>query len=62
MTSRLFCVHCDKHYKVDLENVNLVKKYKSENIRFSNNTYYYNHGCFFKDLNSLKSKYRLIGE
>jgi hypothetical protein len=62
MTSRLFCAHCQKHYKVDLENVNLVKKYKSENIRFANNTYYYDNGCFFKDVNSLKSKNRIIGE
>jgi hypothetical protein len=59
MISRLFCEHCQKHYKVDLENVNLIKKYKSENIRFANNTYYYTNGCFFKDVNSLKYKYKL---
>lgn len=61
MTSRLFCEHCEKHYKVNLDNVNLIKTYKSENIRFANNTYYYKNSCFFKDVNSLKSKY-IIGE
>lgn len=62
MTSRLFCAHCNKHYKVDMANVNLIKKYKQENISFSNNTYYYENGCFFKDVNSLKSKFKTIGE
>jgi len=62
MTTRLFCTHCEKHYKVDLKNINLIKKYKSENIRFANNTYYYNNGCFFKDLNSLKVGNTMAGE
>lgn len=62
MTSRLFCEHCKKHYRVNLKNINLVKEYKNENLRFANNTYYYTGSCFFKDLNSLKSQHKLIGE
>ena len=58
MVSRLFCEHCEKHYKVDMENVNLVKASKSDNIRFANNTYYYKNSCFFKDLKSLKTQNR----
>lgn len=52
----LFCTQCSKEYKVTLQNVNLAKKYKSENISFDNDIYTYKNGCFFKDINSFKSK------
>ncbi|MBN2816496.1 MAG: hypothetical protein JXQ67_07405 [Campylobacterales bacterium] len=62
MVSRLFCEHCNKYYKVDLDNVNLVKKHNSHKMRFANNTYYYTNGCFFKDLTNLKEVHAKEGE
>ena len=54
MLSRLFCTHCQKHYKVDFENVKLMQEHKAQNVRYANNTYYYDNGCFFKELTKLK--------
>lgn len=54
MLPGLFCMHCQKHYRVDLENIKLMQKHDAENIRYTNNTYYYDNGCFFKELTKLK--------
>jgi hypothetical protein len=54
MLSRLFCSHCEKYYKVDVENIKLVQEHMESNLRYANNTYYYDNGCFFKELNRLK--------
>jgi len=55
MISRLFCAHCEKYYKVDVENIKLVQERMGSNLRYANNTYYYEDGCFFKDLNKVKN-------
>jgi len=55
MTSRLFCRHCEKHYEVDTKDIKLMQRVHSENLTFSNNTYYFeNSGCFFKAMNHIK--------
>ncbi|MFT5661115.1 MAG: hypothetical protein ACI9TV_001761 [Sulfurimonas sp.] len=54
MKARLFCTHCDKHYEVDVKNINLIKQVKSKNIEHRNNTYYYKNGCFFQELSKIK--------
>jgi len=54
MLARLFCTHCNKYYRVDVENIKLVQKYENDNFRYSNNTYYYSNACFFKELNKIQ--------
>ena len=56
MVARLFCTHCEKHYTVDVKNIKLVQKQMAEDIRYSNNTYYFEGGCFFKELNKVKNR------
>lgn len=54
MQVRLYCTHCQKHYEVEVDNVKLLQKHNSQNLKFQNNTYYYDGGCFFKDVVILK--------
>jgi len=61
MKSRLFCNHCDKYFEVDIENIRLVQEFKGEHILFAHNTYFYNYGCFFKELNKLKRIHETVG-
>lgn len=55
MTARLFCTHCDKYYKVDVEDINLMQKYNGENMTYTNNTYHYSNSCFFQELKKVKN-------
>jgi hypothetical protein len=62
MKARLYCEHCEKYYDVPLKDVRLVQEANSGRITFSHNTYYYEEGCFFKTVNSLKQIDHETGE
>lgn len=54
MKARLYCSHCEKHYEVKVEDVRLMQDFNNKNITFKHNTYYYESGCFFKNVVILK--------
>lgn len=54
MTFAMFCLSCNKNYKLVHEDISLIEKFKPESIRLENSVYLYKEGCFFKDLNKIK--------
>lgn len=60
MKVRLYCHHCKKQYSVAMEDIDLVKSFDAGHIIFSNYTYFYDGGCFFKTLNQYRRELKTM--
>ncbi|MHC3994769.1 hypothetical protein ACXWTF_08050 [Thiomicrolovo sp. ZZH C-3] len=52
----LYCVHCDKNYRVRPEDIRLVRQH-NDGLEKRETHYRFTGGCFFKTLTALKREH-----
>lgn len=56
MKKKMYCQHCQKTYKVPIDDLQLMMFYNAKAIEVKNESYYYDDDCFFKTLNLYKKQ------